>query len=217
MNIPFDLFIHSLACIPYLGYLDATIVSCKRQAEFNIQARYDMLEFMDDLEAHQYLADLIREWRHHRGMSQKDLADALGLHQSGVAKIETMERRVTYPLLLQLVEALDIPWNLLRPREPDPQEKLLEALRDLISATKFSIGASIDVTQVRQMAATARQTLETVAEGDEEIIQTARNIEKKLENLESALSENHMGFDQIRVKLLEAELTGESPDESAIS
>lgn len=203
--------------MPYLGYLDTTITHLKGQANFNIQARYDMLEFMDDLEAHQYLADLIREWRHHRGMSQKDLADALGLHQSGVAKIETMERRVTYPLLLQLVEALDIPWNLLRPREPDPQEKLLEALRDLISATKFSIGASIDVTQVRQMAATARQTLETVAEGDEEIIQTARNIEKKLENLESALSENHMGFDQIRVKLLEAELTGESPDESAIS
>lgn len=197
--------------MPYLGYLDTTITHLKGQANFNIQARYDMLEFMDDLEAHQYLADLIREWRHHRGMSQKDLADALGLHQSGVAKIETMERRVTYPLLLQLVEALDIPWNLLRPREPDPQEKLLEALRDLISATKFSIGASIDVTQVRQMAATARQTLETVAEGDEEIIQTARNIEKKLENLESALSENHMGFDQIRVKLLEAELTGESP------
>lgn len=203
--------------MPYLGYLDTTITHLKGQANFNIQARYDMLEFMDDLEAHQYLADLIREWRHHRGMSQKDLADALGLHQSGVAKIETMERRVTYPLLLQLVEALDIPWNLLRPREPDPQEKLLEALRDLISATKFSIGASIDVTQVRQMAATARQTLETVAEGDEEIIQTARNIEKKLENLESALSENHMGFDQIRVKLLEAELTGETPDESAIS
>lgn len=217
MNIPFDLFIHTLACMPYLGYLDTTITHLKGQANFNIQARYDMLEFMDDLEAHQYLADLIREWRHHRGMSQKDLADALGLHQSGVAKIETMERRVTYPLLLQLVEALDIPWNLLRPREPDPQEKLLEALRDLISATKFSIGASIDVTQVRQMAATARQTLETVAEGDEEIIQTARNIEKKLENLESALSENHMGFDQIRVKLLEAELTGETPDESAIS
>lgn len=203
--------------MPYLGYLDTTIAHLKGQANFNIQARYDMLEFMDDLEAHQYLADLIREWRHHRGMSQKDLADALGLHQSGVAKIETMERRVTYPLLLQLVEALDIPWNLLRPREPDPQEKLLEALKDLISATQVAIGASIDVTQVRQMAATARQTLETVAEGDEEIIQTARNIEKKLENLESALSENHMGFDQIRVKLLEAELTGESPDESAIS
>ena len=217
MNIPFDLFIHTLACKPYLGYLDTTITHLKGQAKFNIQARYDMLEFMDDLEAHQYLADLIREWRHHRGMSQKDLADALGLHQSGVAKIETMERRVTYPLLLQLVEALDIPWNLLRPREPDPQEKLLEALRDLISATQVAIGASIDVTQVRQMAATARQTLETVAEGDEEIIQTARNIEKKLENLESALSENHMGFDQIRVKLLEAELTGETPDESAIS
>lgn len=203
--------------MPYLGYLDTTITHLKGQANFNIQARYGMLEFMDDLEAHQYLADLIREWRHHRGMSQKDLADALGLHQSGVAKIETMERRVTYPLLLQLVEALDIPWNLLRPREPDPQEKLLEALKDLISATQVAIGASIDVTQVRQMAATARQTLETVAEGDEEIIQTARNIEKKLENLESALSENHMGFDQIRVKLLEAELTGETPDESAIS
>ena len=164
---------------------------------------------MGEHEKNRYLADLVREWRNHRGMSQKDLADALGLHQSAVAKIETMERRVTYPLLLQIVEALDIPWDLLRPEEPEPQKKILEALESLTTATRFVMGAKMQIGNFREAATKARKTLESLMEEDEQAVQAARTVEKKLEDLHAEIVRNGLQFSYIRLQSIQHEITGQ--------
>lgn len=64
---------------------------------------------------YQALRSLIEEARLKAGLSQKDVADALGVHQTWVSKIEGGERRLDVVEFLELAEALGVdPFKLLR-------------------------------------------------------------------------------------------------------
>ena len=59
----------------------------------------------------------LAEWRQKRGLSQQRLADAVGVQQVTVSRIETgRQRTLRLDLLGALARALDVePWELLRP------------------------------------------------------------------------------------------------------
>ena len=56
-------------------------------------------------------------WRQKRGLSQQRLADAVGVQQVTISRIETgRQRTLRLDLLGALARALDVePWELLRP------------------------------------------------------------------------------------------------------
>lgn len=58
-----------------------------------------------------HVANVIKEWRKTRGMSQAALADKVGMHQTAIAKIENNERRVDFATVVQISQVLEIPWS----------------------------------------------------------------------------------------------------------
>jgi transcriptional regulator with XRE-family HTH domain len=54
------------------------------------------------------LRSMLEEDRHKAGMSQQDIADALGVHQTWVSKIEKGERRLDLVEFLEGADALGI-------------------------------------------------------------------------------------------------------------
>jgi transcriptional regulator with XRE-family HTH domain len=48
----------------------------------------------------------IRQWRKHRGLTQAQLAERIGISKSYVTKIETFQRRYDQPFLEATAEAL---------------------------------------------------------------------------------------------------------------
>jgi transcriptional regulator with XRE-family HTH domain len=64
---------------------------------------------------YQALQSLLEETRRKAGMSQKDVADALGVHQTFVSKVEKGERRLDVVEFMELAEALGVdPIKLIR-------------------------------------------------------------------------------------------------------
>jgi predicted metal-dependent RNase/predicted transcriptional regulator len=58
--------------------------------------------------------EMRRELRHHRTkkhLTQKDLAQVVGVHQNAISKIETKQKFVTFPVLKSLIEFFGIDWN----------------------------------------------------------------------------------------------------------
>jgi len=53
----------------------------------------------------------LRKHRTKRSLTQKELAQAVGVHQNAISKIETNQQFVTLPLLKALIEFFDIDWN----------------------------------------------------------------------------------------------------------
>ena len=89
----------------------------------------------ENLTADQLVADQIRALRDRRGISQQQLADALGWTQSIVARIESGQRTISVSELLQISWALDVaPVHLLaasfRPQDVPIQGGLRLAPKD---------------------------------------------------------------------------------------
>jgi len=61
-------------------------------------------------EAHQVLIQELKRARHAAGLSQQQVADALGVRQSYVAKVELGERRIDVVEFLQFVDAVGASW-----------------------------------------------------------------------------------------------------------
>lgn len=63
------------------------------------------------------LAETIRTHRNERGWSQKELAEQVGMSQSGIAKTELQKNRIPFDTVAQIAHALDIPWDEFHPRK----------------------------------------------------------------------------------------------------
>ncbi len=73
---------------------------------------------------HMRLVQLVVDKRHEAGMSQADLAEALGRYQSVVAAIESGGRRVDVVEFLELAEAIGFnPYEVLREVAETAQQK----------------------------------------------------------------------------------------------
>ena len=73
----------------------------------------------------------IREWRKHRGLTQEQLAERIGIARSYLTKIERGSRRYDQPFLEAAAEALRCePANLINvdPTAPDGLWSILETL-----------------------------------------------------------------------------------------
>lgn len=75
-----------------------------------------------------HVANVIKEWRKTRGMSQAALADKVGMHQTAIAKIENNERRVDFATVAQIADVLDIPWQELHFEKPNKLVELREGV-----------------------------------------------------------------------------------------
>lgn len=64
---------------------------------------------MEDAKIKAGLAERLKEIRKDRGLSQQELADALGLaHKSSISKIEKGKRGISIPYVLRLADALHV-------------------------------------------------------------------------------------------------------------
>ena len=55
-----------------------------------------------------FIGDLIREARNRRGISQAELADALGMAQCSISLVENGQRGIGTDLLEQIMDILDM-------------------------------------------------------------------------------------------------------------
>lgn len=72
----------------------------------------------------EHVAHVIKVWRKNKGMSQADLAEKLDMHQSAVAKIENMDRKIDFSTVVRIAEILGIPWQELKTEVPNEKDKL---------------------------------------------------------------------------------------------
>lgn len=96
------------------------------------------------------LAKIIRDSRNERGWSQKELAEKIGVSQSGIAKTELRKNRVPFDMIVQIAYVLDIPWEDFHPwkllEKADPEEaftRYQESADELIEKTTISSGEKI--------------------------------------------------------------------------
>lgn len=73
------------------------------------------------------VANVIKTWRTKRGMSQSELAEKLELHQSAIAKIENLDRKVDFTTVVRISEILKIPWAEFKAEVPTEPERLKDA------------------------------------------------------------------------------------------
>ena len=91
----------------------------------------------------------IRQWRKHRGLTQEQLAERIGISKSYVTKIETFKRRYDQPFLEAAAEALRCePADLIMrdPTDPDGIWSVWDTL------------APVERRQVVEIAKTLRRT-----------------------------------------------------------
>ena len=65
--------------------------------------RIDGYDDMDNGDRH-----YLREWREHRGWSQRQLAERVGIPKSVISRYETGDRRIHLGMLFRLMAALEI-------------------------------------------------------------------------------------------------------------
>lgn len=85
----------------------------------------------------------IKEIRKRRGITQLELAEKLGITQSGVQKLESGRNDLTTKMMRKLAEVLDVePWELL-PKDMQPnispeEQEILRTIRKVKSANEVS-------------------------------------------------------------------------------
>lgn len=83
-----------------------------------------------------HTAQVIKTWRKDiRNMSQSALAEALGMHQTAIAKIENNERRVDFATVVRISEILNIPWEQFRVGTPDDKQKVVAAVDNYLAVS----------------------------------------------------------------------------------
>ena len=111
-----------------------------------------------DLET--FIAKTLKEWRNARGMSQSELAEKLGMHQSAIAKIENQDRKVDFSTVTRIADVLDIPWDELKFGEPTNGNELRSPLESyLVSVGKLEQEIASVHTAVRTHNQAARQLM----------------------------------------------------------
>ena len=65
----------------------------------------------------------LRAMRDAKGWTQKEMADAAGLHPNTVARLERGEHEPTWPLVLKFAQALGVDCTAFTGGEPDPPPK----------------------------------------------------------------------------------------------
>jgi len=90
----------------------------------------------------------IAEWRRDRGLTQEQLADALGIHVRQVKHLENGTRRLTFEWLHRLARVLKVAtWDLTPlPEEPEYQQELelMNRFRLLDANTRQAIYNAVD-------------------------------------------------------------------------
>ncbi|MCB1187046.1 helix-turn-helix domain-containing protein [bacterium] len=151
------------------------------------------------------IGTLLRNLRLRRGMSQFDLADASGINNSYLSRIENGERRPSPKILKRFSEILQFPYDELvvtsgilsedfvksTPSEPSSNDPTTHALQQLISGIQGKPAGSNGSSAV----ATARRAMpvyDTVPAGllkDANVVEAHADVEKLV------LSEEEMMFD----------------------
>ncbi len=151
------------------------------------------------------IGTLLRNLRLRRGMSQFDLADASGINNSYLSRIENGERRPSPKILKRFSEILQFPYDELvvtsgilsedfvksTPSEPSSNDPTTHALQQLISG----IQGSKQIGQNGSSVATARRAMpvfDTVPAGllkDANVVEAHADVEKLV------LTEDEMMFD----------------------
>lgn len=109
-----------------------------------------------DLET--FIAKTLKEWRNARRMSQSELAEKLGMHQSAIAKIENQDRKVDFSTVTRIADVLEIPWDELKFGEPTNGNELRAPLESyLVSVGKLEQEIASVHTAVRAHNQAARQ------------------------------------------------------------
>lgn len=88
----------------------------------------------------------IKEWRLHRGLTQDQLAERIGLNRAYISKIESGKRRYDQPFLEAAADALqcDIPDLLVRdPSDPDGIWSIWDQLKPVERAQVVEIAKTI--------------------------------------------------------------------------
>lgn len=91
----------------------------------------------------------IRKWRHHRGYTQEQLAEMLGITHGTLSQLERGQINYTQPMLEALAEALrcepadlivrdpdrpEAPWSILDSLKPEAREQAINYIRFLKQA-----------------------------------------------------------------------------------
>lgn len=164
---------------------------------------------MREKEIQAHLGQTIRYWRLKQGMSQKQLSEELGIHQTAVGKMENASQRIDFGTVLRIAEILEIPWDSLRPTESDRQYKALDGLRELTEAIDAWFSTSMKMRNIVQNVAAIREDLEKVAEGDEELLKAVRDIEEGLKERTPEPSMSEMAWPRIVLGGVEARVETE--------
>ena len=95
----------------------------------------------------------IRQWRKHRGLTQAQLAERIGISKSYVTKIETFQRRYDQPFLEAAAEALRCEPADLIMRDPTDPDGI------------WSVWDTLAPVERRQMVEIAKTLRRTVSDG----------------------------------------------------
>ncbi|WBT08098.1 helix-turn-helix domain-containing protein [Corynebacterium sp. SCR221107] len=74
-------------------------------------------------------------------MSQAELAEKLELHQSAIAKIENLDRKVDFTTVVRISEILKIPWAEFKAEVPTEPERLKDATSGYLTKVNLLFGA----------------------------------------------------------------------------
>lgn len=95
----------------------------------------------------------VREWRKHRGLTQEQLAERIGIARSYLTKIETGKRRYDQPFLEAAAEVLNCAVADLLVRDPTDPEGI------------WTVWDTLEPRERRQVVAIARELQKTGTEG----------------------------------------------------
>jgi len=92
------------------------------------------------------MAHYIKQWRKHRGLTQEQLAERVGIDKSYLSKIENGQRRYDQPFLETVAEILQCaPADLIirDPTDPEGIWSIWETLRPVERAQLVEIGKTL--------------------------------------------------------------------------
>ena len=172
---------------------------------------------MSETQVEAHVGRTIRRWRVKRGWSQKELSEELGIHQTAVGKMENAAQRIDFGTVVRIAEVLDIPWDSLRPEKSDNRQKVLDGLRELSEALDSWRQTRAMMRSILKDVSTIRKKIEDAAEGDEEIIKVARDIEDGMSSLTPEISLSELAWPRIGLDAAEERIRREILGEPAIS
>ena len=70
----------------------------------------------------------IREWREFRGMTQEELAEAIGTTKTSISRLEALKQGYTQDMLEAIAEALGVHTGVLLTRPPNDTDRLAVAM-----------------------------------------------------------------------------------------